>query len=49
VAGDWRDKRIAELEGANTELEAKLVKRVADRVARNAVVVDFRQRCEGVL
>jgi len=51
VAGDWRE-RIAELEGANTELEAKLeqlVKRVADRVARDAVVADFGRRFEGVL
>jgi len=52
VAGDWRDQRIAELEDANTELEAKveqLVKRVADRVARDAVVADLRRRLEGVL
>jgi hypothetical protein len=52
VAGEWRDQRIAEFGGANTELEAKveqLVKRVAYRVARDAVVVDFRRRVEGVL
>ena len=52
VAGDWQDQRIAELEGENTELEAKveqLVKRVADRVARDAVVADLRRRLEGVL
>jgi hypothetical protein len=52
VAGHWRDQRIAELEGENTELGAKveqLVKRVADRVARDAVVGDFRRRFEGVL
>jgi hypothetical protein len=52
VAGDWRDQRIAELEGENTELEAKveqLVTRVADRVARDAVVADLRRRLEGVL
>jgi hypothetical protein len=50
VAGDWRDQRIAELGSANTELEAKveLVKRIAG-VARDAVVVDFRRRFEGVL
>jgi hypothetical protein len=49
VAGDWRDQRNAELEG---ELEAKveqLVTRVADRVARGAVVADLRRRLEGVL
>jgi hypothetical protein len=52
VAGDWRDQRIAELEGENTELEAKaeqLVKRLAGRAAREAVVADFRRRLEGVL
>jgi uncharacterized protein YjbJ (UPF0337 family) len=52
VAGDWRDQRIAELEGENTELKGKveqLVKRVADRVARDAVVADFGRRFEGVL
>jgi hypothetical protein len=51
VAGDWRDQRIAELEGENTALEAKveqLVKRVADRIARDTVVPDLRQ-LEGVL
>jgi len=52
VAVDWRDQRIAELEGANTELEGKLeqlVKRVAVRLARDAVVIDIRRRFEGVL
>jgi hypothetical protein len=52
VAGEWRDQRIAELGGANTELKAtveQLVKRVADRVARDAVVADLRRRLEGVL
>jgi hypothetical protein len=45
VAGDGRDQRIAELE-AKVE---QLVKRVADRVARDAVVADSRRRLEGVL
>jgi hypothetical protein len=52
VAGDWRYQRIAELEGENTELKARaeqLVKRVADRVARDAVVADLRRLLEGVL
>jgi hypothetical protein len=51
VAGDWRDQQIAELEGENPALEAKveqLVRRVTDRVARDAVVADLR-RLEGVL
>jgi hypothetical protein len=52
VAGHWPDQRIAELEGADTELEAKLeqlVKRVADCVARDAVVGDFQRRFGGAL